>query len=103
MNASSEPIESDTSSVTREHSKAAADPSPPAISRLGRGLFFFYTAIYTGFVLLAAFATDIMDRPAIAGLNVAVVYGFGLIVLAFVLSVIYGIRTRDHSASGDAS
>ena len=103
MNTSSEPLDADETSSSNAELASPTAPSPPAISRLGRGLFLFYTAIYAGFVLLAAFATDVMDRPAIAGLNVAVVYGFGLIVLAFVLSVIYGIRTRDDATSGGRS
>ncbi|MFG0256209.1 MAG: DUF485 domain-containing protein, partial [Rhodopirellula sp. JB053] len=51
-------------------------------SRLGLTLFIVYTLVYLGFVLLNAFAADTMDTVVVAGLNLAIVYGFGLIIVA---------------------
>lgn len=60
------------------------------ISRLGLLLFGVYLALYTGFVLLNAFAPSSTEATPVAGLNVAVLYGFGLIISAFVLALVYG-------------
>lgn len=59
-------------------------------ARLGIGLFLLYLALYAGFVLLAAFAPHVMERSPAAGVNLAVWYGFGLIVAAIALALIYG-------------
>ncbi|MEQ8850112.1 DUF485 domain-containing protein [Botrimarina sp.] len=66
--------------------------SPRNISRLGLRLFAVYAVCYTAFVLTSAFAAPVMEREAFAGLNVAIVSGFGLIVLALVLALVYGVR-----------
>jgi len=81
------------------------DPSSPARrynTRLGLVLFGVYLVLYTGFVVLSAFAPSVMERVVLAGLNLAVVYGFALIVVAFVLAVVYGLLCRDDSESGAA-
>lgn len=62
--------------------------------RIGLILFAIYLAIYGGFVLLNAFAPEVMKIEPIAGVNLAVVYGFGLILSAFGLAVLYGFVSR---------
>lgn len=57
-------------------------------------LFLVYLTLYTGFVLINAFAADKMETIVLAGLNLAIVYGFGLIVFALVLALIYGLMCR---------
>ncbi|MDR3539728.1 MAG: DUF485 domain-containing protein [Desulfosporosinus sp.] len=57
-------------------------------ARLGVAMFVVYTVIYAGFILINTFDNPVMGEP-VGDLNVAIVYGFGLIVLAFVLAVIY--------------
>jgi uncharacterized membrane protein (DUF485 family) len=59
-------------------------------TRYGLILFSIYLAVYAGFVLLNAFWPELMDRVPFAGLNLAVLYGFGLIVVALVLAALYG-------------
>ncbi|MCM2370036.1 DUF485 domain-containing protein [Aporhodopirellula aestuarii] len=71
----------------------------PATSRLGLSLFAVYTLIYLGFVLLNAFAADTMETVVVAGLNLAIVYGFGLIIVAIVMAFIYGFALRGDSES----
>jgi len=76
-----------------------ANPEPPSAARrwntrLGLILFFVYLMFYLGFVLISAFAPDVMERIVGAGLNLAVVYGFALIGIALVMSVIYGLMCR---------
>ena len=63
-------------------------------SRLGFALFAIYLVFYVGFVLISAFACEWFEVILPGGLNLAVIYGFGLIVLALVLAMIYGLRQR---------
>ena len=58
-------------------------------SRLGVRMFWVYAIVYAGFVLINVISPPAMSTIVIAGLNLAVVYGFGLIVLAMVLALIY--------------
>ena len=58
-------------------------------ARLGLILFVIYLAIYGVFVGLCAFKYTSMAEPWLGGVNVAVWYGFVLIVGAFVMAVIY--------------
>jgi uncharacterized membrane protein (DUF485 family) len=46
--------------------------------------------LYGGFVVLAAFAPQWMELTPLAGVNVAIWYGFGLIIAAILLAVVYG-------------
>ncbi|MDA8744094.1 DUF485 domain-containing protein [Rubripirellula amarantea] len=70
--------------------------------KLGMILFVIYLLLYLGFVLINAFAADTMETTAIAGLNLAIVYGFGLIVAALIMALIYGMMCRDGSAEDEA-
>ena len=63
-------------------------------SRIGLALFLFYLLLYGGFVLLNAFSPTTMERTPIAGVNLAILYGFGLIIAAFVLALIYGLACK---------
>ena len=63
----------------------------PSYSRLGMTLFLFYLALYAGFVLINTFSPETMEETPLAGVNFAILYGFGLIIAAFVLALIYGI------------
>ena len=63
-------------------------------SRLGMTLFALYLMFYLGFVLISAFAADWMEVTVLGGLNLAIVYGFGLILLALLLALIYGWGCR---------
>ena len=57
-------------------------------SKLGVILFIVYTVIYSGFVLIGLTKPEIMGLELIGGQNIAVIYGFGLIVLADRKSVV---------------
>lgn len=59
-------------------------------ARLGLALFAVYALFYGTFVLANAFAAEVMDWSPVAGLNLAVLSGFGLIVLALFVALIYG-------------
>ena len=58
-------------------------------SRLGVRMFLVYAVVYAGFVLINVLWPKTMGIIVVAGLNLAVVYGFGLIVFAMVLALIY--------------
>jgi uncharacterized membrane protein (DUF485 family) len=69
-----------------------ADDHPEVLAanaRAGLVLFFVYLAFYAGFMGLAAFAPDAMATPVLAGVNLAITYGMGLIVGALVVAAIY--------------
>lgn len=70
-------------------------------ARLGVWLFALYTALYAGFIVLSAFARESMARVYL-GLPLSVLYGFFLILAAFVLALIYLRFSRD-AAEGSAS
>lgn len=60
-------------------------------SRIGMVLFGTYLVLYGGFVLLNAFAPETMEITPLAGVNLAIWYGFGLIIAALVLALLYGV------------
>jgi uncharacterized membrane protein (DUF485 family) len=76
-----------------EHEPAtpgAYDPKKAARNaRYGAVLFLAYLLLYGGFVAINAFNPDAMDTVVLAGVNLAIVYGLGLIVSAFVLALVY--------------
>jgi uncharacterized membrane protein (DUF485 family) len=76
-------------------------------ARIGLWLFALYVALYAGFMWLCAFRAKLTGEPMLGGLNVAVVYGFGLILGAFVLAIVYmwlcgRHEQRDADAAADA-
>jgi uncharacterized membrane protein (DUF485 family) len=78
--------------MNEKTSPASSDNHPELAARqarLGLVLFFIYTAAYAGFMGLSAFAPDMMARPVLAGVNLAIVYGLGLIFGAGALALLY--------------
>lgn len=63
-------------------------------AKLGMFLFILYAIFYTVFVLINAFAADSMEAIVFSGLNLAVVYGFSLILIAFLFAIIYGVLCK---------
>lgn len=63
-------------------------------ARIGMLLFIIYLLFYSGFVLLNAFAAEVMEATPVEGINLAVLYGFALILVAFVMSLLYGVLCR---------
>lgn len=75
-------------------------------ARIGLVLFVIYLAMYGGFMFLNAFSASTMESRPIAGVNLAVLYGFGLIIAAFVLALIYGAlctSESDEASKGDSA
>ena len=77
-----------------------------ANARAGLWLFALYLALYAGFVGLSAFAPGLMARAPFGGLNLAILYGMGLIAAALVLALVYMATcrraARRHSSEGGA-
>ena len=65
------------------------DLSIPKKTRLGVILFLVYLAIYAGFVVIGTLYTEVLGVRVFANLNLAVVYGMGLIILAAVMGLFY--------------
>lgn len=79
-------------------------------SKLGVRLFFIYFICYSGFVALGVFNYELLSTTVFSGLNLALVYGIGLIVFAVILGVIYNhyctkyedkVEKADELAKGD--
>jgi uncharacterized membrane protein (DUF485 family) len=58
-------------------------------TRLGVQMFFVYALVYAGFVLINIIKPVLMETEIIFGLNLAVVYGFGLIILSLIMALVY--------------
>jgi uncharacterized membrane protein (DUF485 family) len=69
--------------------KTGKDPASGFKQRIGIILFLIYSLIYLGFILINVFASDWMSVPVMAGMNLAVFYGFFLIIIAIVMGLIY--------------
>jgi len=78
-------------SPSPSHSIAAARAHN---SRLGLWLFAIYLVVYFGFVLANAFVPAVMEWQPFGGINLALLYGFGLIVAALLLAFIYGLFAK---------
>lgn len=69
--------------------EVSKDYSAEKKAKLGVILFMVYLGIYAGFVLIGAFAPKFLGAHIFDGLNMAFVYGMGLIILAAVMGLIY--------------
>lgn len=66
------------------------DPASRYKTRLGVVMFIIYCVVYAGFVFTNVLTEgQAMQVMVFAGLNLAVVYGVGLIIFALVLALIY--------------
>jgi len=72
-------------------------------ARTGLTLFFVYLVLYGGFVLINAFSPETMESTPFGGVNLAILYGFALIITAFLLALIYGFLCRKPQADEPAS
>ena len=97
--------------MTRPQTPTGA-PAPPARpsqedrggvwaynARVGLILFFVYLALYAGFIAMSAFGKEVMAKPSLGGVNVAVLYGFLLIAAAFLLALLYMALCRPEPAA----
>lgn len=69
--------------------KLDADKAAAKKSKLGVILFLCYTLVYIGFVFIGLMDPELLEVHVIGKQNLAIVYGFGLIILAIVMGFIY--------------
>ena len=81
-----------------QHEPAAPDTLNEADAarntRYGLVLFAIYSSLYGAFMVLNAFWPQVMETVVFAGINLAVIYGLGLIVAAFLLALVYAWLCR---------
>ena len=76
------------------HVETETEQMAASNARVGRVLFVIYLAAYVGYTYLVAFKTETLRTVTPPGVNVAVSYGFGLIVGAIVLALLYAWLCR---------
>lgn len=69
--------------------KLERDDAAAIKSRIGLILFGVYSLIYAGFIIINTISPKTMGLQVFLGLNLAVVYGFFLIILAIIMGVVY--------------
>ena len=75
--------------------KPGTDPASKKKTKLGVILFVVYSIVYAGFVTIGVINYHLMGKIVLGGQNLAVVYGFGLILFAIILGLVYNaICTR---------
>jgi uncharacterized membrane protein (DUF485 family) len=72
---------------------------------LGVKMFVFYALVYGGFIGANILSPLSMETEIFLGLNLAVVYGFGLIILALIMALIYNqaCNSKEASLAGKAA
>lgn len=63
-------------------------------ARLGVVMFLVYFALYAGFILITTFKYEWMAYQFTPGLNLAIVYGMGLIAAAVVMAIVYMVLCK---------
>ena len=77
---------------------AEKDPAGPYKMRLGIWMFVFYSLFYASFVAINLLNPLAMAAIVFAGLNLATVYGFALIIVALVEALVYDWLCRKKEA-----
>ena len=79
----------DTSHPSAADQRAAHDAHVSPNARLGLALFLVYLALYLGFMGIATFDYQLFASTPLGGVNLAILYGLGLIVAALLLALVY--------------
>lgn len=77
---------------------AGKDPAGPYKQRLGIWMFLAYALFYAGFVAVNLLNPKAMGAVIVAGLNLATVYGFALIIVALIEALVYDALCRKKEA-----
>ncbi len=64
--------------------------------RLGLWMLAVYGVIYIFFIVINVAWPKVMGTIVVAGLNLAIVYGFALIAIAFILAIVYNVMCTRH-------
>ena len=74
------------------------DLAGPYKMRLGIWMFVFYSLFYASFVAINLLSPMAMAAIVFAGLNLATVYGFALIIVALLEALVYDAMCRKKEA-----
>lgn len=74
------------------------DPAGPYKMRLGIRMFIFYSLFYATFVAINLLDPLAMSAIVFAGLNLATVFGFALIIVALIEALVYDWLCRKKEA-----
>jgi len=77
------------------------DRSAGKKTKLGVKMFFIYLVVYAGFIFIGVFKPELMGKD-VGSLNLAIVYGIGLIIFALVLAVIYNAKCTKMEKEAEA-
>lgn len=77
---------------------AEKDPSGPYKIKLGVRMFIIYLLFYASFVAINLISPKSMALIVFAGLNLATVFGFALIIVALIEALIYDGLCRKKEA-----
>lgn len=75
-------------------------------AKLGIQFFFIYLFLYAGFVAIGVLNYELLAYEIFRGLNLAIFYGFGLILFAVLLGMLYNFlcsRYEDEMNGGAAN
>ncbi len=67
--------------------------------RLGLWMLLFYSVLYIIFIIINVVWPKSMGTIVVYGLNLAIVYGFALIIIAFLLAIAYNWLCTRHEKS----
>ena len=79
-------------------STGGKDPAAAYKSRLGVWMFICYSLFYASFVAINLASPTSMEIPVLAGMNLATVFGFALIIVALIQALIYDRLCRNEEA-----
>lgn len=77
-----------------QHQMNAEDSTERRKSNIGVKMTVLYALVYGGFVFLSVFYPSIMSVRTFFGMNLAITYGLGLIVIAIIFAMIYNQMVR---------
>lgn len=78
--------------------QAGTDHAAEYKKSLGVKIFIVYALIYAGFVAINVIDPVMMEMEIIFGLNLAIVYGFGLIIVALIMALVYNAMCNKKEA-----
>jgi hypothetical protein len=79
-------------------SMGGKDPAAAYKTRLGVWMFICYCLFYASFVALNLARPTSMEITVVAGMNLATVFGFALIVVALIQALVYDALCRAQEA-----
>ena len=83
-------------------SELKEDKSEGFKTKLGLIMVAIYTIVYFTFIIIAVANPQLMARD-VGGLNLAIAYGFGIIILAIIQALIYNFACSGHEKkNGDS-